>query len=74
MLEVNGEYRDKNDVDGEKDEHTGGDVVFLSPGVRVSSSDRWSLFLSAGKTVYDDFNGIQTDVDYRLVGGLGFAF
>lgn len=74
MLEFNGEYRDKNDVDGEKDGNTGGDIIFLSPGVRVSSSDRWSLFLSAGKTVYDDFNGIQTDVDYRLVGGLGFAF
>jgi len=51
MLEVNGEYRDKNDVDGEKDGNTGGDIIFLSPGVRVSSSDRWSLFLSAGKSV-----------------------
>ncbi len=74
ILELNGESRDKNDVAGEKDENTGGDVLFLSPGVRVSSSDSWSLFVSVGKTVYDDFNGIQTDVDYRLVGGLGFAF
>ena len=74
MLELNGESRDKNDVAGEKDDNTGGDVLFLSPGVRVSSSNSWSLFVSVGKTVYDDFNGIQTDVDYRLVGGLGFAF
>jgi len=74
MLELNGEYREKNDVDGENDVNTGGDVIFLSPGVRVSSSDQWSLFVSVGKSVYDDFNGRQTDVDYRLVGGLGFAF
>jgi hypothetical protein len=74
MLELNGEYRDKNDVDGDKDDNTGGDVIFLSPGVRLSSSDRWSLFLSVGKSVYDDFNGRQTDVDYRMVGGFGFAF
>ena len=74
MLELNGEYREKNDVDGEQDENTGGDVIFLSPGVRLSSSNSWSLFLSVGKSVYDDFNGRQTDVDYRLVGGFGFAF
>jgi len=74
MLELNGEHRQKNDVDGERDANTGGDVVFLSPGVRLSSSHSWSLFLSAGTPVYDDFNGIQTDVDYRLVGGVGFAF
>jgi hypothetical protein len=74
MLELNGEYRGKNDVDGEKDDNTGGDVIFLSPGVRLSSSDTWSLFLSVGTPVYDDYNGRQTDVDYRLVGGVGFAF
>ena len=74
MLELNGEYREKNDVDGEQDENTGGDVIFLSPGVRLSSSNSWSLFLSVGKSIYDDFNGRQTDVDYRLVGGFGFAF
>ena len=74
MLELNGEYREKNDVDGEQDANTGGDVIFLSPGVRLSSSEQWSLFVSLGKSVYDDFNGRQTDVDYRLVGGLGFVF
>ena len=51
---------------------TGGDIIFLSPGVRVSSSDTWSLFLSVGKSVYHDLNGRQTDVDYRLVGGFVF--
>lgn len=74
MVELNGEYRQKNEIDGEKEDNSGGDVIFLSPGIRVSSSDKWSLFLSVGKSIYDDFNGRQTDVDYRLVGGLGFAF
>jgi len=73
MLELNGEYREKNEIDGGKEDNSGGDVIFLSPGIRVSSSDKWSLFLSVGKSIYDDFNGRQTDVDYRLVGGIGFA-
>ena len=41
-LSLLGQYRDKNDVDGEKDGNTGGDVHVLSPGVRISSSDSWS--------------------------------
>jgi hypothetical protein len=74
MLELNGEYRKKNEIDGEKEDNSGGEVIFLSPGIRVSSSDSWSLFLSVGKSIFDDFNGRQTDVDYRLVGGIGFVF
>jgi hypothetical protein len=74
ILELNGEWRDKNEIEGEKDANTGGDVIFLSPGVRLSTPDSWSLFVSFGKPIYDDFNGRQTDIDYRLVGGIGFAF
>ncbi len=44
MLELNGEYREKNEIDGEKEDNSGGEVIYLSPGVRVSSSDKWSLF------------------------------
>ena len=74
MPELNGEYRGINDVDGKKDGNTGGDVIFLSPAVRLPSADTWSLFLSVGTPVYDDYTGRQTDVDYRLVGGVGLAF
>ena len=74
MLELNGEYRKKNEIDGDSDDNTGGDIIYLSPGVRVSSAANWSLFLSAGIPVHDDMNGRQTDTDYRVVGGAGFAF
>jgi hypothetical protein len=74
MLELNGEYRKKNEVDGNTEDNTGGDIIYLSPGIRVSSSASWSLFMSAGIPVYDDLNGRQADTDYRLVGGIGFAF
>jgi hypothetical protein len=74
MLELNGESRQKNQTDGDTDANSGGDIIYLSPGVRVSSASSWSLFMSAGYPVYDDLNGIQTDNDYRLVGGVGFAF
>jgi hypothetical protein len=52
----------------------GVDIIFLPPGRRISSTDKWSLFLARRKSVYDDFNGRQTDVNYRLAGGFGFTF
>ena len=74
MLELNGEYRKKNEIDGKNEDNSGGDTIYLSPGIRVSSLAGWSLFLSVGKPVYDNLNGKQADTDYRLVGGAGFAF
>jgi hypothetical protein len=52
----------------------GVDIIFLSPGRRISSTDKWNLFIARGKSVHDDFNGRQTDVNYRLAGGFGFTF
>jgi hypothetical protein len=74
MLELNGELRDKNEVDDSKEDNTGGNLLYLSPGLRLSSSEGWGAFLSVGFPVHDDLNGIQTDVDYRVVAGFGFAF
>jgi len=74
MLELNGETRKKNEIDNVNEDNSGGDLLFLSPGVRLSSSDGWSAFLSVGFPVHDDLNGVQTDVDYRVVGGVGVAF
>jgi len=74
ILELNGETRKKNEIDNVNEDNSGGDLLFLSPGVRLSSSDGWSAFLSVGFPVHDDLNGVQTDVDYRVVGGVGVAF
>ena len=73
ILELNGEVREKNSIDGQKESNSGGDRLYLSPGIRISPGEAWSLFLSLGVPVYDDPNGTQTDVDYRVVGGIGFA-
>lgn len=73
MLELNGETRWKNDAHGHTEPNSGGTVVYLAPGVRVSWRNV-GAFLSWGFPIVDDANGIQTDVEWRLVGGLGFAF
>ena len=45
VLELNGEWQAKQTISGETDPNSGGNVVFLSPGVRVASN-RWSGFVS----------------------------
>ncbi len=73
ILELNGESRDKNRIGGISEDNTGGDLIYLSPGIRLTAADKWSLFLSAGFPVHQDPNGVQTDVDYRIIAGLGIA-
>jgi hypothetical protein len=72
-LEINGEWQEKQDIAGEIDPNSGGNVVFLSPGFRVASR-RWSGFVSVGLPIINDLNGKQSEPEYRLLGGLTGLF
>lgn len=74
VLEANGEWRAKEEVDNDKDGNSGGNVVYLSPGIRLSGKSNWSLFGSVGLPVIKNFNGDQTEPDYRIIGGLAYGF
>ena len=51
----------------------GGNVVYLSPGVRYSL-DRWSAFVSAGFPIANEVNGVQAEPDWRLLTGVAVSF
>ena len=51
----------------------GGDRQAENDG-RVSAAGRWGAFASVGIPILSDLNGIQTDVDYRVVAGIGVGF
>jgi len=73
VLEINGEWQAKQDIAGETDPNSGGNVVFLSPGVRLTSN-AWSGFVSFGLPIVNDLNGEQSEPEYRLVGGIAVGF
>ena len=73
VLELNGEWQAKQDVAGETDPNSGGNVVFLSPGVRVASNN-WSGFVTVGLPIVNDLNGLQSEPTYRLFGGVLVGF
>ena len=74
VLELNGESRRRDAVAGLSDTHSGGTQVYVSPGLRVSSDSNWSAFFSLGLPVVQNLNGIQAEVDYRLVAGISYGF
>jgi len=72
-VELNGETRQKNKILGISEDNSGGTIVYISPGFRVSSKNL-SGFVSYGMPVVENYNGKQTDVNYRIVAGASFAF
>jgi hypothetical protein len=70
VLELNGEWHDKQRIAGIPDPNSGGTTVYLSPGVRVGV-DRFSGFVSFGVPIINQHNGIQSKPEYRLLTGIG---
>jgi hypothetical protein len=70
VLELNGEWHDKQRIAGISDPNSGGTTVYLSPGVRVGV-DRFSGFVSFGVPVINQHNGVQSKPDYRVLTGIG---
>jgi len=74
VLELNGEWRERVDIDGITDDNTGGHTLFLAPGIRYGSANKWAAALSVGVPVINNLNGIQSEPDWRIVANIGFAF
>ena len=74
VVELNGDSRQRVDINGESEEHTGGHTLYISPGFRVGLSHSVSLFTSVGIPVVNDLNGLQSEPDYRVIGGMSVTF
>lgn len=73
ILELNGESRAKERIGGITDPNSGGNLIYLSPGVRFGPPS-WSVSISAGFPIVQDVNGTQHETDMRLLAGLGVSF
>ncbi|GJL95333.1 MAG: hypothetical protein DHS20C05_17380 [Hyphococcus sp.] len=74
IVEVNGEWGERERVGDFLDPHSGGTKLFVSPGLRYSSPWGWNSFVSVGFPVYEDLNGIQNETDVRGTFGIGASF
>ena len=74
VLELNGEWRDKEQAHGETDGNSGGNLVFISPGVRFNSRWNWVVSTAAGFPIVADLNGYQVEPDFRLISNFTLDF
>jgi hypothetical protein len=73
VLELNGEWHDKQRTAGVVDPNSGGNTLYLSPGLRLTV-DNWSGYLSAGVPIVKEVNGIQPPPSWRVIGGIAMSF
>jgi len=73
LLEVNGEWHDKQRTAGIVDPNSGGNTIYVSPGLRLTV-ENWSSYVLVGIPVVNDLNGIQATPAWRVLGGVSFVF
>jgi len=74
FLEVNGEWREREVARGVRDDNSGGVLLWLSPGARLTIGGRLALGLSLGIPIAEDLNGDQVRPSYRIVSSVGLVF
>lgn len=73
VLELNGEWEGRQKIRGIADPYSGGNVVYLSPGVRWASTRGWAAVFSIGLPVYQNIRLGHAENDYRVIAGLSWA-
>lgn len=74
VLELNGTRREHQKTAGISDPNSGGDTLYISPGIRYSGGKSWNTALSFGVPIVNNPNGYQTNPDYRIVYRFVVAF
>ncbi len=64
----------KSEEGGADDEATGGTVLFLSPGMKVSCTERLAASMGVQFPVVQNLNGDQLETDFRLITGISYTF
>jgi hypothetical protein len=68
FVEMVGEWHAKQNTAGVIDPNSGGNAVYLAPGLRLTV-DNWAGYVSVGVPVAVDYNGIQATPAWRVLAG-----
>ena len=71
LIQINGKFGEKADPGstGEPAENTGGEWLYVSPGISYSFASSFNFYSYLQIPVYQDFNGIQQASKYNLQAG-----
>ncbi len=71
VIELNGIFFDQDIENDEIKANSGGDVVYLSPGIGFSLMKKHSMYANVSYPIYQELTGISNDEKYR--GSLGWS-
>lgn len=74
VLEMNGEHTRRSSLSGNLLPNSGGNVVFLSPGIELLPNNRFVLEFSAPVAVVRDLNGAQPQPSVSLLFGVRWVY
>jgi hypothetical protein len=74
QLELNGVVKSKAELNGVKNDNTGGHLLYLTPGVHVKFWKKMHCDVGVPIVVYRDFNGTQLSEEYQVVVKLAMPF
>ncbi len=73
-LEVNGIFAQQDIENDEIKKNSGGDTVYLSPGLSYHVNKNQSIYANFWKPIYQNLDGIQNDEAWRFSIGWGYGF
>lgn len=74
ILELNGEWRDRENQATVVDQNSGGNIIYISPGVRFAAFNKLNFGFSFGYPIVKDLNGFQVNPNYRVMGTVSAFF
>ncbi len=73
-LGINGEVRDREKEDGVTVPDSGGNTVYLSPGLQLVLAPHWIMDLSYQHAIYHNLYGTQLGETYKVITGVTYVF
>ncbi len=73
-LGINGEVREREKENGVTVTDSGGNTVYLSPGLQLVLVPHWIIELSYQHAIYHNLYGTQLGETYKVIGGVTYLF
>jgi len=73
MLEIDGQYDSKDRINGKKDPDSGGNVIFITPSLWISS-EKTVIQLGVGGVLTQHLNGNQSKFTHQVLCSVGWTF
>jgi len=71
---LNGEWRGRETLAGATLGDSGGQVLYVTPGLQFVIDNKWIVEAGYQHAVHHDLNGIQLGERYRVAGGITYLF